>query len=377
MAWTHNRPTGLVYRNAKLAEPGYTIFSSVRGRHATLIDDEGRIVHRWHHEAGIQYGRLLSNGHLLLRTLPPNHELGQGAEQIGGSSGALYELDWEGNVVWEYQNPMLHHDFFRLNNGNHLVLLWRKLPEATNERVQGGHHHEEDPDVMWGDVVQEITPDGKPIREWRSWEHLKFNEDVICPLESRKEWTHMNSIDVTSEGDWLLSFRLTNTVGLVEPESGSFRWKWGPQELSHQHHATMLENGNVLIFDNGCHRKRKPSFSRVLEVDPGINEVVWSYQADVILAFFSFMVSGVERLPNGNTFITEGATGRMFEITPTGETVWEYVSGMTYESNFGPSPAIFRAHRYPLNDPRFAGRKLDPKRYADETRAVAAGETPY
>jgi len=105
--------------------------------------------------------------------------------------------------------------------------------------------------------------------------------------------------------------------------------------------------------------------------------VVWSYQADVILAFFSFMVSGVERLPNGNTFITEGATGRMFEITPTGETVWEYVSGMTYESNFGPSPAIFRAHRYPLNDPRFAERNLDPKRYADETRAVAAGETPY
>ena len=377
MAWTRHRPTGLVYRDPKLADPGYTLFSSVRGQHATLVDDEGRIVHRWQHEPGIQYGRLLANGNLLLRSLPPYDGEGEGVEQIGGSSAALYELDWDGNVVWEYHNPMLHHDFYRLDNGNHLVLLWRKLPQAVHERVQGGHHHEEDPELMWGDVVQEITPEGKPVREWRSWEHLDFDEDVICPLESRKEWTHLNSIDVTPRGDWLLSFRLTSSVGLVDPESGSFRWKWGPEELSHQHHASMLDNGNVLILDNGCHRRRGPSFSKVVEVDPDTDEVVWSYTAEVMLAFFSFMVSGAQRLPGGNTFITEGATGRMFEITPQGETVWEYVSSLTYESRFGPSPAIFRAHRYPLDDPRLADRELDPDRYAEETRAVASGETPY
>ena len=54
------------------------------------------------------------------------------------------------------------------------------------------------------------------------------------------------------------------------------------------------------------------------------SDVVWSYRPDVTLAFFSFMVSGAERLPGGNTLVTEGATGRLFEVTPEGETVWQY-----------------------------------------------------
>ena len=45
----------------------------------------------------------------------------------------------------------------------------------------------------------------------------------------------------------------------------------------------------------------------------------------VILGFYSFMVSGCERLPNGNTFITEGATGRLFEVTPDGTKVTSVV----------------------------------------------------
>ena len=370
MAWTRNRPLGLVYRDADLAEAGYTLFSTVRDHHATLVDDEGRIVHRWRHPQGIQYARLLSNGNLLLHALAP--EDAGGVEQIGGSSAALYELDWDGNVVWEYQNPMLHHDFYRLDSGNQLVLLWRKLPEDVSARVRGGHHHEEDPDVMWGDVIQEITPAGEPVREWCSWEHLSFEEDVSCPLESHKEWTHLNSIDVTPAGEWLLSFRLTSTVGLVDPASGAFNWKWGPETLSHQHHASMLESGNVLIFDTGCHRRRGPSFSKVVEVDPSSDEIVWSYRADVVLAFYSFMSSGAQRLVGGDTFITEGATGRLFEVTPEGETVWEYVSGLISEGRFGPTPAIFRAHRYALDDARLAGRELDPARHAEATRAVAA-----
>ena len=56
-----------------------------------------------------------------------------------------------------------------------------------------------------------------------------------------------------------------------------------------------------------------------------------------------------QRLPNGNTFINEGLSGRLFEVTPGGDVVWEYVSPY-----FGPAAApdkvqsnmIFRAYRY-------------------------------
>jgi hypothetical protein len=311
-----------------------------------------------------------------MRTQPPKDA--GGVERIGGSSGALIELDWDGNVVWEYRNSMLHHDFERLPGGNHLVITWRTLPSGITDRIRGGIPSDEDPADMLGDVIQEVTPAGDVVSEWRSWEHLRFEEDQLCPLDGRREWTHLNSICVTPSGDWLASFRLTDTIGLIDPATGDFKWKWGPGTLSHQHHATWLDNGHVLVFDNGAHRRRGPNFSQVLEVDPASDEVVWTYRAPVLLSFYSFMVSGAERLPNGNTFITEGASGHLFEVTPEGETVWEYVSGFTYESRaFGPTPMMFRAHRYALDHPGLQGRDLDPARYAAATEAHRAGATPY
>lgn len=350
------RPVGLIGSDPARSFGGFTLFSSVRGDHATLLDVEGAPVHRWEHPEGLQYAYLLENGNLLARTLPP--EDAGGVEQIGGSSAALVELDWNSNVVWSYRNPMLHHDYRRLPNGNHLILTWRELPEGVTEKIRGAHAHEDDPERMWGDVVSEIEPDGTVVDEWRSWEHLSYEDDVKCPLESRKEWTHANAIRLTHEGDLLISFRLTDTIGIVDRKTGAFKWKWGPEVISHQHDAQMLDNGNILLFDNGCHRRRAPSFSQVLEVDPEKREIVWSYKAETILDFFSFMVGGAERLPNGNTFITAGAFGNLFEITPEGEVVWDYLSPYVFESVFGPTPAIFRAHRYAGDAPCLAGRDL-------------------
>jgi hypothetical protein len=372
MTWIRSRPLGLVYHDPTRADPGYTLFCCVRGHHATLIDSRGRVVHQWHRPEGIQHASLLENGHLLIHTLPP--EDAGGVEQIGGSAAALLELDWESRVVWEYRDPLMHHDYVRLDTGNHLVIAWDRLPADLGERVQGGHAHEDDPDPMWADVVKEITPAGEVVRVWRSWEHLAFDEDRICPLESHKEWTHANSIALTPDGDWLMSFRLTDTVAIVDPATGDFKWKWGPGVLSHQHHATWLENGHVLVFDNGCHRRRAPSFSKVVEVDPDSNEITWSYQAETILAFYSFMGSGCERLANGNTFISEAATGRLFEVTSEGETVWEYVSPWVLPGRFGPTPAIFRAERVAPEDPRLARRELSPEPYTELTARIAAGE---
>ena len=371
MTWTRNRPEGLVYREADRAWGGYTLFCSVRGKCATLIDELGRIVHRWRHEEGIQNAELLDSGNLLIHTQPPADA--GGAEQIGGSAGALVELDPDSKVVWEHRNAWLHHACDRLPDGNTVMITWRRLPEGVTEQVRGGHAHPEDPDRMWGDVVQEVASDGSLVREWRSWEHLSFDEDVRCPLESRKEWTHANSVQVTPSGDWLISFRLTSTVGIVDPRSGAFKWKFR-RFLSHQHAATWLPNGHVLIFDNGCHRPRMPCFSQLLEVDPATDEIVWQYQGQPLLAFFSFMGSGADRLPNGNTMVTEGATGRLFEITPAGETVWEYVSPfLGHDPRFGFTPAVFRARRYAPDARPLEGLSLDPRRWADITRRAASG----
>ena len=379
MVWTRNRPLGLTHHEPRRAEPGYTLFASVRGAHATLVDMEGRIVHRWRHEEGIQYAHMLPSGNLLVRSMPPADA--EGTERIGGSTGSLFELDWDGNEVWRYDNPLMHHACRRLPGGSTLICLWRQLPEGMTARVLGGSPHEEDPERMWADVVQEIAPDGEVLWEWRAWEHMDVEQHVKCPLENRREWTHLNSIALTPAGDLLLSFRLTDTIAVVDRKTGAFKWTWGPGVLSHQHHATWLsgdglDDGRILLFDNGCHRRHGPAYSRVVEVDTGSGEIAWEYRDPTVLAFSSFMVSGCERLPGGNTFITEGATGRLFEVTPEGDIVWEYVSPFMMESAFGPTPAIFRAHRYPPDDPRLSARDLSPEPYAELTAQIARNEFP-
>lgn len=373
MTWTRNRQLGLVYRDKAKSAGGYTLFSPVRGFHADLLDDEGRIVHQWHHPEGIQHVKLLPNGNLLAHGSPS--EFAEGAEKIGGCARALFELDVDSNVVWEHHDVYMHHDYARLPNGNTLVIRWAKIPAEFATRVQGGWVSPEDPEWMFGDEVVELTPSGATVRTWRSWEHLSPDHHVKCPLESRKEWTHLNSIEVTPTGDWLLSFRLTSTVVRVDGATGDVRWRWGANSLSHQHNAAWLATGNVLVFDNGCHRREAPSFSSVVEVDPATSKVVWNYRSEPLLAFFTFMCGGAERLANGNTFITEGATGRLFEVTPEGETVWEFVSPWMMPSpRFGPTPVVFRAYRIAEGDPRLAGLALSPAPYDALNSRIAASE---
>ena len=372
MGWSQHHPVGLIYSAPQHCFRGYTLTTNNRGQSAHLIDLEGRVCHRWQSDQGIGYAYLLPSGNLLLRTSPP--EDAGGAETIGGSSGAILELDWDSNVVWEYRNPYLHHDYERLPNGNTLVLLFELLSPELTAAIQGGRPTHEDPEQMFGDVVKEIAPDGSVVYEWKSWEHLSPEEDSICPLEDRKEWTHGNSLNVTPEGDLIVSYRRISIVGIVDKASGEFRWKWGRGEIDHQHHPTWLDNGKVLIFDNGFHRPRS-SYSRVIEVDPSTNEITWEYRGNPAISFYSQAISSCERLPNGNTLICEGSPGRIFEVTPHKEIVWEYVNPFFVPSGGEEIPelinAVFRAHRYGPDHPALQGRELDPTRYGNINRLYA------
>ena len=61
----------------------------------------------------------------------------------------------------------------------------------------------------------------------------------------------------------------------------------GPGNISHQHHPTMLDNGHILLFDNGSHHTRPVPYSRVIEVDSATNQIKWEYKADPPFSFFS------------------------------------------------------------------------------------------
>jgi len=108
------------------------------------------------------------------------------------------------------------------------------------------------------------------------------------------------------------------------------------------------------VFDNGMHRPAMPR-SRVVEVVPGDLSIAWEYEAEPEEQFFSPMMGSAQLLSTGNVLICEATSGRVFEVTREGETVWEWVSPFAPKVRGKATHALFRAHRY---EPEYAGLAL-------------------
>src|SRR5699024_6447040 len=93
------------------------------------------------------------------------------------------------------------------------------------------------------------------------------------------------------------------------------------------HDADLLANGDILMFDNWGHFETD-NLSRVLQFDPDNMAVTWTYHGNDEDPLSSKIRSAVQRLPNGNTLITVSNPGRLVEVTPDGDIVWEYINPM-------------------------------------------------
>lgn len=212
------------------------------------------------------------------------------------------------------------------------------------------------------------------------------------------DWMHINSMSLLGPNKWyearderfhpdniIWCARESNITAIIEKKTGNIVWKIGPDydqspellELGWiigQHHAHMVPKGlpgegNILIFDNGGwagYGSPNPSsptgfhnalrdYSRVLELDPKTLKTEWMYtpaEAGYLMPvdanrFYSPFISSAQRLPNGNTVITEGSGGRIFEVTPNHEIVWEYIS--PYWGSLMKINMIYRAYRVPYD----------------------------
>jgi outer membrane protein assembly factor BamB len=179
--------------------------------------------------------------------------------RLGGNAGHLLELDWEGTIRWQYEHEAIHHDFVRLENGNTLVAEWVEIPPDLAARVKGGARRprERFPPLLSDDIV-EIDQAGAEVGRIHLWELLDPAKDPICPIETRWEWTHTNSLALAADGGVIFSCRQNSRVGIIDRASGDLRWKWGAPHVHHQHHATATPDGRIQVFDNGTHRVGGP-----------------------------------------------------------------------------------------------------------------------
>lgn len=357
---------GVLVYDAERSSPGVNLYTVQALCRADLIDAEGHVLRTWSHDAEGSWERaeLLPGGDLLVVGLE-----GVFAGAPAGRSGPtpdgaryLQRYDWNGNLLWERRLPV-HHDVELAPDGTLLALafLRRSVPDLIPEIP------------VRDDRILRLDTDGNVLEDYSLLDAIGRGRDRF-PLgrvqpspgpdgAPQLDLLHANSLEwVVQPGEFadavsgekgaiLVCFRHQNRVAIFDWAARRAVWSWGKGELSGPHDAQLLPDGHVLIFDNGIRQQR----SRLLEVDPATGGIVWEYQADPPGGFYTLSKGSIQRLPNGNTLAAESDSGRAFEVTPTGEVVWEFLCPHRVDDEL--RAAIVRMKRFPLSLIEAAGRR--------------------
>ena len=213
--------------------------------------------------------------------------------------------------------------------------------------------------VILEDFIVILDSAGKELRRVSLYEAIANSEysGWIDPARGGDSF-HTNTIEVLDgrahsysphfrKGNVLVSLYELDALAVVDMHTQKVVWGLRGA-FSRQHQPMVLENGNLLLFDN---QGGKPEHSRVLEISIATGEIVWSYEADEPGAFYTFCCGTSQRLPNGNTLITDTAGGTAFEVTPSKEIVWQYRSPFRARSNPDFVASLWEVVRLPSDFP--------------------------
>ena len=404
-------PTGTTIYKPEKCWNGYTIFPGQGKDTGTiLIDMNGNVAKQWKNLCVEEHpAKLLPGGYVMGATgkrgrildHPESNDLSM-LDWDGNivwtfkEAGVHHDFQREGNSVGYYVPGMDP----KVKGGKTLILSHKVV---KNKRISDKQ--------LYDDIIIEVDYDGKVLFEWLASKHIKemgFSQIARTtmyryPTYSMTrtpgvvggDWIHVNSASWLGPNKWydagderfhpdniIYDGRQTNTTGIISRKTRKLVWHLGPDFTATRalrqlkptiglHHAHIIPKGlpgagNLLMFDNGGYagygapnpgapfgrNNAIRDYSRVIEINPITLKVVWEYSAKKAGyrdkdRFYSEYVSSAQRLPNGNTLITEGSLGRLFEVTPDYDIVWEYISPYFSDSPKDKHNMVYRAYRVP------------------------------
>jgi hypothetical protein len=125
-------------------------------------------------------------------------------------------------------------------------------------------------------IFQEVDiATGRLVREWRSLGHIDPAESYRAPTDNF-DYMHLNSIDVTPDGNLLISGRHTWTLYKLDRASGAVMWRLGGKrtqfamgrdaQFAWQHDVRLPNTRTLTVFDNGDDGRTKTHRTRGLEL---------------------------------------------------------------------------------------------------------------
>lgn len=387
--------------DASLMDTSGYIFMMENGqKQAYLVNHEGEKLQEWSFES--RFGNdleITNNGEFLgcFKVEQPHFS-------FGGFGGHVKKLDLNGNLLWEYvvntENEIAHHDATELPNGHILIMVWERITqeELSSVGLTVGH------DAFLEKLIEVNPQTDEVVWQWRSWEHIVQDVDptkaaygllsehpnkiniAYNDLENG-DWMHANGIFYDSRTDviymsvnfysevWVIDHS-TTTQEATTNKGGQFNrggdlvYRFGnpitfggeasTRFLFKNHHPSVVPNsypgaGNFLIYNNGSNNEQSiayelslPAFSETSMQNYTAPQSIWSF-TDPNMYFDK--ISGLVRLPNGNTLICEGDYG-YWEVTASGQVVWKYD---------GLGKSFWRGYFYTKSDPRLRNLDLENK----------------
>ena len=379
-------PTGTTIYDPGRTWSGYTVLSPLGAQAVIVIDMNGKVVKQWDGFVNSAGGpaRVFPNGVVMAANgSNPPHQEALELVQRDFEGRVLWRFDHNqqiqtrGGMIWSARQ---HHDWQREDfpAGYYSPGVQPGIDQANTLLLTHVNHSR--PNVadvaLEDDRLIEVSANGDIVWEWVASDHI---DEFGLSDAARKvikaapgvnaargsfDWLHINSATYLGPNHWfdegdqrfapnnvVISSRQASLLAIVARD-GKIVWRLGPdfseskelraiRQIIGQHHAHFIPKGlpgagNLMVFDNGgasgygFPNPNAPdganSFSRassrVLEINPVTLELVWSYTNP---RFYSSNISGAQRLVNGNTLITEGASGRLMEVTKDGRIVWEYI----------------------------------------------------
>jgi len=302
------------------AYEGLNLYTSRPANSAHLIDMNGGIINTWSLPGGSWHNVAINrDGELFF--LVKDKKLGK--------------LDWNSNLIWTC-NLRFHHEVHLAENGDIYTVFrdeeeieyrGKKIPILNDYIAICSRDGEVKRKISVYKLFAKRIPEAKLKKILKTAEKNKGAGSL--KNDSPYDLFHTNSVRVMEKnknglwqkGDILISVRELNTIAVIDPRAEKIKWSWGVNVLDRQHDASFLDNGNISVFDNGAKHR---NFSRVIEVNPRTEKIVYEYKAHPPESFYSKTRGAAIKLPNGNWLITESDSGHVFEITESGKIVWEF-----------------------------------------------------
>lgn len=339
---------GVTVYNRQKAFSGLTLYTSGDAPTARLISMDGKIVHQWRRtfssiwdsSAAVRHPVPDRQTYFRKAYVYPNGDLLAIYIGVGDTPWGygMVKLDPDSKVIWKNLDRF-HHDFSVADDGRIYALdhAFRKKPLKDADQLK--------PPFLEDSLVI-VSPEGKTLRKISLLEAFNKSTDYRrflwrIPYYTLEDPLHTNSVrvldraeaaalarkvPVAAKGQVLLSFRelAGGTIALLDVDKGIIVWATRGPWLS-QHDVDILPNGDLTLFDNRGHFGVGGK-TRVIEIDPGTGALVWSYTGNKEHPLQSLIRGSQERLPNGNTLITESDGGRLLEVTPDDKIVWEFTN---------------------------------------------------